>query len=286
MNKEKSMRKAVRANQDEQVVKGFGEEWSRFPQEELTESEREMIFKDYFSVFPWADLPANACGADIGCGSGRWATVVADRVAQLCCVDASSEALEVAKKNLAGRANVTFMKADVGNLPFVDGELDFAYSLGVLHHVPDPQKAIANVARALKSGAPFLVYLYYSFENRPLWFRMLWWLSNGLRWMICRMPSSPRFTVCDAIAVFICWPLAKIAALLNLLNLPFKNLPLAYYRDKSFYTMRTDMLDRFGTRLEKRFHREQITAMLDAAGFGDTRFGTGEPFWCAVARKR
>ncbi|HEC15230.1 MAG TPA: hypothetical protein ENI99_01440 [Sedimenticola sp.] len=58
------------------------------------------------------------------------------------------------------------------------------------------------------------------------------------------------------------------------------------WRDKSFYVMRTDALDRFGTRLEKRFRRDQIAAMLEAAGFCDIRFSTREPFWCAVARKR
>jgi hypothetical protein len=50
--------------------------------------------------------------------------------------------------------------------------------------------------------------------------------------------------------------------------------------------MRTDALDRFGTRLEKRFRRDQIAAMLEAAGFANIRFSDGEPFWCAVARKR
>lgn len=286
MSKENYTPQDARPNRDERVVQGFGEEWSRFSQEALAETERGAIFDDYFSDFPWADLPADAYGADIGCGSGRWAAVVAPRVGRLACVDASGDALEVARRNLAGFGNVAFQHADVGRLPFADGELDFAYSLGVLHHVPDTEGAIANVARALKPGAPFLVYLYYAFDNRPWWFRLLWRLSDGLRRVICRLPSPLRFAVCDAIAVLVYWPLAKLAALVAMLGLPLRNFPLAYYLDKSFYVMRTDALDRFGTRLEKRFSRAEIAAMLEAASFGDIRFSNRVPFWCAVARKR
>lgn len=283
MNKENS---ELQGNRDDQVVKAFGEEWSRFSQEALADAERGAIFNDYFSDFPWAELPPDALGADIGCGSGRWAAVVAPRVGHLFCVDPSADALEVAKCNLARQGNVTFRQADVGNLPFADGELDFAYSLGVLHHVPDTEGAMANVARALKPGAPFLVYLYYAFDNRPLWFRMLWRLSDGIRRVICRFPSPLRFAVCDAIAALVYWPLARLAAMFSKLGVPLRNFPLAYYRDKSLYVMRTDALDRFGTRLEKRFHRDQIASMLEAAGFGDIRFSSRVPFWCAVALKR
>jgi hypothetical protein len=61
--------------------------------------------------------------------------------------------------------------------------------------------------------------------------------------------------------------------------------PLAYYRDKGFYVMRTDALDRFGTRLEQRFSRADIVAMLHAAGCVDPVFSTRPPYWVVVARK-
>ena len=276
----------IRGNKDDQVVKAFGEEWLRFSQGALAKSEREEIFDDYFAIFPWDELSAESSGADIGCGSGRWAAVVAHRVGRLTCVDASTDALEVAQRNLVGQNNVVFRQADVGRLPFSDGALDFAYSLGVLHHVPDTEGALAEVARTLKPGGLFLVYLYYAFDNRPPWFRLLWWLLDGLRRMISRLPTSLRFVVCDIIAGLVYWPLARISLLLAKLGALPQNFLLSYYKDKSFYVMRTDALDRFGTRLEKRFCRDQIAAMLEAAGFGDIRFSAAEPFWCAVARKR
>ena len=60
------------------------------------------------------------------------------------------------------------------------------------------------------------------------------------------------------------------------------NIPLNNYRNRSFYTMRTDALDRFGTKLEQRFSRDQIKAMMEKAGLERIRFSPVEPFWCAV----
>jgi hypothetical protein len=64
------------------------------------------------------------------------------------------------------------------------------------------------------------------------------------------------------------------------------NFPLAAYRHRSFYTMQTDALDRFGTQLEQRFTRSQIEELLRGAGFGEISFSDHSPFWCAVARKQ
>jgi SAM-dependent methyltransferase len=273
------------SNRDDRVVKAFGEEWERFSQEEMDNSECEDIFNDYFRNFPWATLDTSSCGADIGCGSGRWAAVVAQRVGKLYCLDASIEALNVAKRNLERFSNVEFLHSDVDSLPFQDEELDFAYSLGVLHHVPDTANAIAKVSRVLKKGAPLLLYLYYAFDNRPLWFKMIWAASDMLRRSICRLPSIFRFFICDLLALFIYYPIARFVKLIKLLGLEARQWPLYYYWDKSFYVMRTDALDRFGTRLEHRFTRQQIIEMLEATGFEEIIFSSSEPFWCVVARK-
>ena len=58
--------------------------------------------------------------------------------------------------------------------------------------------------------------------------------------------------------------------------------PFAYYRDKSFYVIRTDALDRFATRLEKRFSKQEIKSMLENSGFINIHFSDKQPYWCAV----
>ena len=51
-------------------------------------------------------------------------------------------------------------------MPIADNSLDFAYSLGVIHHIPDSESAVKSVVKSLKPGAPFLIYLYYNLDNQ------------------------------------------------------------------------------------------------------------------------
>ena len=275
-------------NADPTVTSGFGREWSTFTQgaDDLDAGERERLFGEYFAIFPWQELPAGAEGLDAGCGSGRWALSVADRVGRLHALDASADALAVARQNLADRPNVTFHHASVSAVPLADGSLDFAYSLGVLHHVPDTTGAVRHIASKLKPGAPFLVYLYYALDNRPFWFRALWRSTDAVRVVISRLPPGPKLFASQFIAATVYWPLARLCALLGKLGIPTGAIPLEAYKDRSFYTMRTDAYDRFCTSLEKRFSRVEIQQMLEEAGFARVVFSEQVPFWCAVGRKK
>ncbi len=273
-------------NLDINVVKDFGSEWSRFDQSILSAADQAEIFEDYFHIFPWDSLQLDSIGADIGCGSGRWAALVAPRVGHLNLVDPSEEALAVARQNLSNAANVSFHQASVDGLPFEEGSLDFAYSLGVLHHVPDTTEAIHSIAHVLKPGAPFLIYLYYAFDQRPWWFRAIWRTSDMLRKFVSRMPVRMKNHVCEVIALLVYLPLSRGALLLERFGILPDSWPLAYYRNREYYVMRTDALDRFGTRLEQRFSRQEIKTMLQSAGFKDIRFSDTQPFWCAVGIKK
>lgn len=280
------MTQPVNNNIDAATVVGFGKEWTRFEQTGLGKDEAEKIYGQYFSIFPWELLPKDGgCGADIGCGSGRWARLVADRVRELHAVDASAEALKVAQRNLSEQTNVRFHCCSVSELPLEDESLDFAYSLGVLHHVPDTAAGIRAIASKLKQGAPLLLYLYYAFDNRPTWYRGLWRVSDISRQLISRLPQSLKVFIAEAVAAGLYWPIARTGGLLAKAGFKTENWPLAYYSDRSFYVMRTDALDRLGTRLERRFTQTQISRMFSDAGFSDIRFSVNSPFWCAVALK-
>jgi len=272
------------SNLDPITVASFGDEWQRFDQEAMDPAEAEQVFNDYFAIFPWHQLPADAEGFDMGCGSGRWARFVAPRVGQLHCIDPSS-ALAVARKTLADHPNVQFHRASVAASGLPPNSQDFGYSLGVLHHVPNTAAAIRSCTELLKPGAPLLLYLYYAFNNRPRWFRWLWRASNAARLLIRRLPPRPKQFVTDLIALTIYWPLARLADLAATAGLPVGAFPLSYYRHCSFYTMRTDARDRFGTPLEQRFTRAQIRAMCTAAGLVDLRFSPRAPYWCVVGVK-
>lgn len=272
-------------NIDRVTVEGFGAEWTAFDQTALAGEEYEELFRAYFSIFPFETLPPNAIGFDLGCGSGRWAAGVAERVGILHCIDPSPEALAVARRSLSGRPNIRFHCAAVDSIPLNDTSQDFAYSLGVLHHIPDTESALRDCVRKLKSGAPFLLYIYYALDGRPPWFKTLWRFTDFLRRRIALLPFPLRKVVTSGIAASVYWPLARAAHLAEVLGMDVSGVPLSSYRRASFYTMRTDALDRFGTRLEQRFTREQIETMMQRAGLVDIRFSEFPPYWVACGRR-
>lgn len=266
------------SNVDRETVSGFGQEWSTFTQRALGDAERRQLFDRYFRLIDWSQKPARCL--DMGCGSGRWAVLAAPLVDELVAADASREALEVARQNVHA-PNVSFVESSPDNLPFPDGHFDLIFSLGVLHHLPDTAGAIRTLARKLRPGGTLLLYLYYAFDTRPAWFRALWKVTDLMRRLISRAPFPLRYGLTQVIAGLVYWPLARVAKYLPVPD----SWPLKFYADRSFYCMRTDALDRFGTRLEKRFTRPQIMAMLDSAGLIGIRFSASAPYWLCTANR-
>lgn len=269
------------ANIDVDTIRGFGAEWARFDQAALPESESRAIYQSYFRLFPWRQLPDNAVGVDIGCGSGRWAQHVVrqSEVAHLYCVDPSKAALKSAMRNLVASRKASYVVASADCMGLPDNSLDFGFAIGVLHHTPHPERALRAAVRSLKPGAPFLVYFYYALENRPLWFRAIWRVADVARRGLSRAPRFVTNAAADAVALLIYVPLSRLAR-----AFPGRHIPLEAYAGKSFYTMRTDALDRFGTRLEQRLTRSELVQMMNRSGL-ERVVTDGPPYWLAVGYK-
>ncbi|HAQ23773.1 MAG TPA: SAM-dependent methyltransferase [Acidimicrobiaceae bacterium] len=274
-----------KSNVDPKVVEAFGQEWERFTNAGLARSELQSMFDDYATIFPWDELPSEPVGFDAGCGSGRWAAFFAPRVGHLYCIDASAEALNVARQVLRDHGNVSFLHEDLSSLGLEEESCDFGYSLGVLHHIPDTASALQSCVRRLRPGAPFLVYLYYDLEGAGVVRRVILRLVTVVRTVVSRLPRTFRHIVADVIAVSIYWPFARFARMAERLGRDPSSLPLFQYRNRSFSVMRNDALDRFGTRLEKRFSRDEVKKLLEHAGLINVEFSDGPPWWVAVGRR-
>nr|HIL75389.1 class I SAM-dependent methyltransferase [Rhodospirillales bacterium] len=273
-------------NIDKKTVDDFGDEWSAFSHENLSNQILQQQFDRYFEIFNWKKLPENAKGFDMGCGSGRWAKLVAPLVGELYCIDASEKALEVAKNNLKTFNNCKFHVASFESIPLEDNTMDFGYSLGVLHHIPDTLSGIQDCVKKLKQGAPFLAYIYYAFDNKPLWFKWVWKLSDIFRRIISSLPFGLKWVVSQMISILIYYPLARTSLLIEVIfKFNVDNIPLSAYRKLPFYSMRTDALDRFGTKLEKRFTKNEISKMFMQAGLEEVVFNKDIPYWCVIGYK-
>lgn len=275
-------------NLDERTAASFDSIWKQQrgagESDPLADVESRRAFESFFSIFPLNALGGGE-GFDLGCGGGRIARHVAAKVGVLHCIDPSQAALAAAKVAMGNCRNACFHQAAVDAIPLPDGSQDFGYSLGVLHHIPDPEAGLRCCVEKLKPGAPFLLYLYYRFDNRPAWFSALWRVADIGRRGITKLPFRMRRWSSDAIAFTAYWPLSRIASLLERAGFDVSNFPLSFYRDRDWATLRSDSLDRFATAVEHRFTRAEIEAMMHRSGLRDIRFLEGPPFWVAVGYK-
>jgi ubiquinone/menaquinone biosynthesis C-methylase UbiE len=94
---------------------------------------------------------------DLGCGTGQVSEALAPFVGRVVAVDESPEMLAAARGRLADREEVDLRRGSLEALPVEDAELDAAVVFLVLHYVVEPERALAEVARALKPGGRLLV---------------------------------------------------------------------------------------------------------------------------------
>ena len=100
------------------------------------------------------------------------------------------------------------------------------------------------------------------------------------------MPKTIKNFICEVIAIIVYLPLARISKIFETVGINVDNFPLSDYRSKPFYILRNDARDRFGTKLEKRFTKNEIKEMLDSAGLDLVRFSEQTPYWVCLSRKR
>jgi SAM-dependent methyltransferase len=168
----------------------FGYQWTQF-------SEMVIDFRDNFlkyiepldeSFFP------GKLGLDLGCGFGRHIYNAATFGAEMIGVDLS-DAIESTRANTKDLPNVHLVQADVYHLPIRPGVLDFAYSIGVLHHTPDPEAAFRCLVSLVKPGGSVFVWVYS--KSRSFWNVCL----ESVRAVTTRLPKPVQKRVSLAAAL-------------------------------------------------------------------------------------
>ncbi|HEY5722551.1 MAG TPA: class I SAM-dependent methyltransferase [Allosphingosinicella sp.] len=271
-------------NIDPETARAFDRNWGVSRLRTGNPADVRRCFDDFFLMFPLHEL-GRAEGFDLGCGTGQRAAAIAPHVAKLHCIDPSPNGIAMARKRLADRHNVEFHVASVDEMPIADSSQGFGYSIGVLHHIPDTEAALRQCVSKLKPGAPFLLYLYYALDNRPAWFRAVWRSSDIARRLIARLPFGARRQLSNAIGAFVYFPLSRFALFMERAGRNVENYPLGFYRHKRFRHLGVHALDRFGTRLEQRFSRAEMEAMMIRCGLGGIRFQEKPPYWVAIGYK-
>ncbi|MEO5967903.1 MAG: hypothetical protein ABIP68_09345, partial [Ferruginibacter sp.] len=141
--------------------------------------------------------------------------------------------------------------------------------------------------KKVKKGGYFYCYLYHNLESRGIVFKTIFNLSELIRKVVCKLPAKLKRAVCDILAIVIYMPLILLLRLFWALG--FKKLamkiPLSGYKDKSFFVIRNDSLDKFGTKLEQRFSKQQVIDMMVNSGLSEIVVSPISPYYHAVGKK-
>ena len=147
----------------------FGVQWNRFAGTQLDSRNGCRYSQARFSnEVNWGkDWVGGKLILDAGCGSGRFAEIALALGCRLVAIDMSS-AIDAAKANIAGSANVTFVQASIYRLPFRPGTFDGLYSIGVIQHTPDPREALGSLLSVVRRDGRFAVTIY----GRAAWTKL------------------------------------------------------------------------------------------------------------------
>jgi len=252
----------------------FGFEWQRFP-EMYTEWERQFL--EYMK--PHApEFFRGKKVLDAGCGNGRFAYYAAKYGAEVWAIDLGP-AVEVAHWNTRSFSDVHVVQADLHDPPFALDSFDFIYSLGVLHHLPDPESAFKNLQRFLKPGGSVQIYVYWKPEKQPVKSLLLSGVTAA-RLLTTRLPHSAVYALAYPSAVLVfalfVWPYRLMKRFPSLADRA-EDLPMKQYSHLPFRVCVNDQLDRFAAPIENRYTRADVENWLRRSNLEcpqiDTYFG-------------
>ena len=208
-----------------ETAEAFGWQWHNFTDQLDTFREE---FLEWLAPVTAEDVRGTVV-LDAGCGKGRHLLLAADfGAAQVVGLDLS-EAVEVARQHTDHLPQVDVVQGNLLAPPLGDGTFDLVYSIGVIHHVPEPAKAVVSLARCLKPGGTLHVWVY-GYEGNTL----VRWLVDPARRLLARGVPRPLVRAATLPAGIVLAGVARASTRLDWLPaLPYR----AYLRRLAGYSV-------------------------------------------------
>lgn len=240
----------------EDYASSFGYEWNRFQNVQLdSRNGTHQSEQALYATTGWdTDDYRGRLVLDAGVGAGRFAEIVAAKGGEVVGVDVTN-AVDAAYRNIGRNDRVHLVQADIFSMPFAENTFDLAYSIGVLHHTPNPNAAFAHVARTVKPGGGFAVYLYHRYGFG-------YHVSDFIRKLTTKLPVSVMLSL-SALAIPM-YPLYRIPILGKLFHLM---LPMSMHPDRRWRWL--DTFDWYTPHYQWKLLYPEVSRWFRSNGFFD-----------------
>jgi SAM-dependent methyltransferase len=261
------LRGVVRFVEPSNYADSFGYQWRQFRKTQLDDASRNFSEPDFIKKV--GVKPQDLMGKrvlDVGCGMGRFAEVATRWGASVVGIDLSAAA-EVAAENLKDRDFVAF-QADVFALPFLPETFDFIYSMGVLHHTPDCEKAFKALPQYLKPGGTIAIWLYSGYNK---WYRF----SDQYRKVTHRMSARTLHRVFRVAVPLFYW-LERGVSVVPLVGKPSAGLVRHIFpvnRQPDAEARVLDTLDWYSPKYQSKHTYEQVFRWFESCGLEQLTVG-------------
>ena len=235
---------------DDRHLSSFGDQWTTWEVAHRDEDQKTFTAKTGVEISDLAGLKI----LDAGCGGGRYARVCGEAGASVIGAD-HSRAVDKAMQLCSDLSDVSFLQADLKHLPLEPESFDFVFSIGVMHHDADTRKVFDAVARLVRPGGRYSVWLYR---------RNQWWqeaINTGLRAVTTRLPALVLRPFCH---------LGAIAGGIPVINRAL-NKVVNFSAHPSYENRVCDTFDWWAPQYQYHHTVSELSDWFEAAGFRDLR---------------
>ncbi|HXX35506.1 MAG TPA: class I SAM-dependent methyltransferase [Thermodesulfobacteriota bacterium] len=257
------------------TIKDFGEQWLNYSDNEGYYGSLELFSDILYPFLKTQDIKDRKV-AEIGSGTGRIVTMLLESGAKRVIAIEPSDAFEVLCHNIGGKEKVTCLKLTGDQLPAYR-DLDYVFSIGVLHHIPEPTPVVEAAFKALRPGGHFFVWLYGK-EGNGLYLALM----RPLRAFTKRLPHSMLAYLVELIY----WPLILYMKFCHWFPLPLKGYMLSVLKKMSPEKRRLIIYDQLNPSFAKYYTRSEATKLLADGKFVNIRIHHRHGYsWTVIGTK-
>jgi len=268
----------------------FGEQWNVFADSQIDNERFKESEIRFNSEVGWT--PEEISGkyvVEFGSGAGRFVDIVSKYSAKLAIGVDATDAVDASQRNLGDRKNVFFVQADFFNLPLKRGFFDFVYSIGVLHHTPEPENAFGVMTETAKVNGRLALSLYeISLYKRPnrntlrvVTIELLWalniWRCEFFRIFTTRIPSKVFLFYCKM------WvPVLHIINKIPVVRYIRYFFPSTCYANLPVACSMVDTFDTYKTAIVHQYRGKDVFQWFLKQGLGEIILRNSRAGWVSV----